>query len=133
MKAQLASLPPLNLPKLPQMSKDSSMPPEGLNTGIYRRTDQLLATLLKLSAECKVVDITGKTAGKPSNFSLILIFYRAADFGHSILPIISHSSSLAVSANYSIPEICHERSMATRGHSLHLWQLNAVTTEKLQL
>ncbi|KAK2862760.1 hypothetical protein Q5P01_002293 [Channa striata] len=62
MRAQLASLPPLCPPKLPRVSKDSSMPPEGLNTGIYRRTDQLLATLLKLSAEVKVVDITGKTA-----------------------------------------------------------------------
>ncbi|XP_023277516.1 dynactin subunit 1-like isoform X1 [Seriola lalandi dorsalis] len=62
MRAQLASLPPLCPPKLPQVSKESSMPPEGLNTGIYRRTDQLLATLLKLSAEFKVVDITGKTA-----------------------------------------------------------------------
>uniref|UniRef100_A0A7N8Y5M9 Dynactin subunit 1 n=1 Tax=Mastacembelus armatus TaxID=205130 RepID=A0A7N8Y5M9_9TELE len=59
----LASLPPLCPPKLPRVTKESSMPPEGLNTGIYRRTDQLLATLLKLSAEVKVVDITGKTAG----------------------------------------------------------------------
>uniref|UniRef100_A0A669C3U5 Dynactin subunit 1 n=1 Tax=Oreochromis niloticus TaxID=8128 RepID=A0A669C3U5_ORENI len=64
MRAQLASLPPLRPPKLPQVSKESSMPPEGLNTGIYRRTDQLLATLLKLSAEVKVVDITGKTAAE---------------------------------------------------------------------
>lgn len=63
MRAQLASLPPLCPPKLPPVSKDSSMPPDGLNTGIYRRTDQLLATLLKLSAEVKVVDVTGKTAG----------------------------------------------------------------------
>ncbi|KAF3836913.1 hypothetical protein F7725_004377 [Dissostichus mawsoni] len=62
MRAQLASLPPLCPPKLPQASRDSSMPPEGLNTGLYRRTDQLLATLLKLSSEVKVVDITGKTA-----------------------------------------------------------------------
>ncbi|XP_075308010.1 dynactin subunit 1-like isoform X1 [Odontesthes bonariensis] len=61
MRAQLASLPLLCPPKLPQVSRESSMPPEGLNTGIYRRTDQLLATLLKLSAEVKVVDITGKT------------------------------------------------------------------------
>ncbi|CAN9509456.1 unnamed protein product [Ophioblennius macclurei] len=60
-KAQLASLPPLCPPRLPQVPKASSVPPEGLNTGIYRRTDQLLATLLKLSAEVKVVDITGKT------------------------------------------------------------------------
>lgn len=63
MRAQLASLPPLCPPKLPKVSKESSMPPDGLNTGIYRRTDQLLATLLKLSAEVKVVDVTGKTAG----------------------------------------------------------------------
>uniref|UniRef100_A0A8C4EC45 Dynactin subunit 1 n=1 Tax=Dicentrarchus labrax TaxID=13489 RepID=A0A8C4EC45_DICLA len=61
--SQLASLPPLCPPKLPKVSKESSMPPEGLNTGIYRRTDQLLATLLKLSSEVKVVDVTGKTAG----------------------------------------------------------------------
>uniref|UniRef100_A0A3Q1IZW2 Dynactin subunit 1 n=1 Tax=Anabas testudineus TaxID=64144 RepID=A0A3Q1IZW2_ANATE len=46
---------------------NSSMPPQGLNTGIYRRTDQLLATLLKLSAEVKVVDITGKTAVSASS------------------------------------------------------------------
>lgn len=63
MRAQLAALPPLCPPKLPQVSKESSMPPGGLNTGIYRRTDQLLATLLKLSSEVKVVDVTGKTAG----------------------------------------------------------------------
>lgn len=63
MRAQLASLPPLCPPKLPQVSKEGALPPEGLNTGIYRRTDQMLATLLKLSAEFKVVDITGKTAG----------------------------------------------------------------------
>uniref|UniRef100_A0A671VN71 Dynactin subunit 1 n=1 Tax=Sparus aurata TaxID=8175 RepID=A0A671VN71_SPAAU len=62
MRAQLAALPPLCPPKLPQVSKESSMPPGGLNTGIYRRTDQLLATLLKLSSEVKVVDVTGKTA-----------------------------------------------------------------------
>ncbi|KAM3590318.1 uncharacterized protein V6R79_007531 [Siganus canaliculatus] len=66
MRAQLASLPPLCPPKLPQVAKESSMPPEGLNTGIYRRTDQLLATLRKLSAEVKVVDVTGKTAVSPS-------------------------------------------------------------------
>uniref|UniRef100_A0A8C5H8N1 Dynactin subunit 1 n=2 Tax=Gouania willdenowi TaxID=441366 RepID=A0A8C5H8N1_GOUWI len=60
MRAQLASLPPLCPSKLPQVGKSSSLPPGGLNTGIYRRTDQLLATLLKLSAEVKVVDVTGK-------------------------------------------------------------------------
>ncbi|XP_077963481.1 dynactin subunit 1 isoform X3 [Gasterosteus aculeatus] len=62
MRAQLASLPPLCPPKLPKAPQESSMQPDGLNTGIYRRTDQLLATLLKLSSEVKVVDITGKTA-----------------------------------------------------------------------
>ncbi|XP_068611754.1 dynactin subunit 1-like [Brachionichthys hirsutus] len=62
MRAQLASLPPLCPPKLQGVSKVSTLPPGGLNTGIYRRTDQMLATLLKLSAEVKVVDVTGKTA-----------------------------------------------------------------------
>ncbi|XP_056156001.1 dynactin subunit 1-like isoform X2 [Lampris incognitus] len=66
MRAQLASLPPLHLSKLPQISKEGSSPPEGLNTAIYRRTDQLLATLLKLSADVKVVDITGKTGASAS-------------------------------------------------------------------
>lgn len=72
MRAQLASLPPLCPPKLPKVSKESSMPPEGLNTGIYRRTDQLLATLLKLSSEVKVVDVTGKTAGVCLSFYTVL-------------------------------------------------------------
>uniref|UniRef100_A0A8D0A6B9 Dynactin subunit 1 n=1 Tax=Sander lucioperca TaxID=283035 RepID=A0A8D0A6B9_SANLU len=67
MRAQLASLPPLCPPKLPKVSKESSMPPEGLNTGIYRRTDQMLSTLLKLSSEVKVVDISGKT--RPGSFA----------------------------------------------------------------
>ncbi|KAF7229833.1 transcript variant X3 [Nothobranchius furzeri] len=62
LRAQLASLPPLCPPKLPLASRESSSPPEGLNTGIYRRTDQLLATLLKLSSEVKVVDVSGKSA-----------------------------------------------------------------------
>uniref|UniRef100_A0A3P9JEW7 Dynactin subunit 1 n=1 Tax=Oryzias latipes TaxID=8090 RepID=A0A3P9JEW7_ORYLA len=61
MRAQLAALPPLCPPKLPLASRDSSVPPVGLNTVTYRRTDQLLTTLLRLSAEVKVVDITGKT------------------------------------------------------------------------
>ncbi|XP_029695677.1 dynactin subunit 1-like isoform X7 [Takifugu rubripes] len=62
MRAQLASLPPLRPAKLPQVPKDGSTSSGGLNTGIYRRTDQLLATLLKLSADVRVVDVTGKTA-----------------------------------------------------------------------
>ncbi|TWW63342.1 Dynactin subunit 1 150 kDa dynein-associated polypeptide DAP-150 [Takifugu flavidus] len=56
MRAQLASLPPLRPAKLPQVPKDGSTSSGGLNTGIYRRTDQLLATLLKLSADVRVVD-----------------------------------------------------------------------------
>ncbi|CAJ1086748.1 Dynactin subunit 1 [Xyrichtys novacula] len=62
MRAQLASLPPLCPPRLPQLSRENCTSPDGPNTGIYRRTDQLLATLLKLSAEVKVVDVTGKTS-----------------------------------------------------------------------
>lgn len=81
MRAQLASLPPLCPPKLPQVSKKSSMPPEGLNTGIYRRTDQLLATLLKLSAEFKVVDITGKTAGACFHTYLTISYCLKCAFG----------------------------------------------------
>uniref|UniRef100_A0AAV2KP37 Dynactin subunit 1 n=1 Tax=Knipowitschia caucasica TaxID=637954 RepID=A0AAV2KP37_KNICA len=65
MRAQLASLPPLVPAKLPQTTSDPSTPPGGVNTGIYRRTDQLLATLLKLSAEMKVVDVTGKSSVSP--------------------------------------------------------------------
>lgn len=87
MRAQLASLPPLCPPKLPQVSKNSSMPPEGLNTGIYRRTDQLLATLLKLSSEVKVVDVTGKTAGLCfySQFSYISLYlYTTETMIHSL-------------------------------------------------
>lgn len=68
MRAQLASLPPLCPARLPQVSKDSSTSSGGPNTGIYRRTDQLLATLLKLSADVKVVDVTGKTAGTFHSF-----------------------------------------------------------------
>lgn len=95
MRAQLASLPPLCPPKLPQVSKDTSMPPEGLNTGIYRRTDQLLATLLKLSSEVKVVDVTGKTAGlclsvRTSVCSPIVLFIKHLTF----YPAVSASAQL---------------------------------------
>lgn len=72
MRAQLASLPPLCPPKLPQVARESSVAPDRLNTDIYRRTDQLLATLLKLSAQVKVVDVTGKTAGVFSYFYAFL-------------------------------------------------------------
>uniref|UniRef100_A0A6Q2X3I2 Dynactin subunit 1 n=1 Tax=Esox lucius TaxID=8010 RepID=A0A6Q2X3I2_ESOLU len=64
MRAQLASLPPLHVPKLPLRKGSSSPPTEGpLHGALYRKTDQLLGTLLKMSASVKVVDITGKTPG----------------------------------------------------------------------
>uniref|UniRef100_A0A6Q2Z8L0 Dynactin subunit 1 n=1 Tax=Esox lucius TaxID=8010 RepID=A0A6Q2Z8L0_ESOLU len=59
MRAQLASLPPLHVPKLP--TRDGSQP-EVLSSALYRKTDQLLDTLLQMSANVKVVDITGKIA-----------------------------------------------------------------------
>ncbi|XP_032402388.1 dynactin subunit 1 isoform X9 [Xiphophorus hellerii] len=59
MRTQLASLPPLNVTKLP--SKEGR--PEVLSSGLYRKTDQLLETLLQMSANVKVVDVTGKSPG----------------------------------------------------------------------
>uniref|UniRef100_A0A4W5RYB2 Dynactin subunit 1 n=1 Tax=Hucho hucho TaxID=62062 RepID=A0A4W5RYB2_9TELE len=64
MRAQLASLPPLHVPKLHlREATSSSCPPaEGpLHGALYRKTEQLLGTLLKMTATVKVVDITGKT------------------------------------------------------------------------
>ncbi|XP_030575203.1 dynactin subunit 1 isoform X3 [Archocentrus centrarchus] len=61
MRAQLASLPPLNVTKLP--SRDGR--PEVLSSALYRKTDQLLETLLQMSANVKVVDITGKSPVTP--------------------------------------------------------------------
>lgn len=60
MRAQLASLPPLHVTKLP--SRDGGRP-EVLSSALYRKTDQLLETLLQMSANVKVVDITGKSPG----------------------------------------------------------------------
>lgn len=102
MRAQLASLPPLCPPKLPQVPKESSMLPEGLNTGIYRRTDQLLATMLKLSAEVKVVDITGKTKGvfpilgfRPLHgFFFLFVFFPPSATCFSIVLPVSASAQL---------------------------------------
>ncbi|XP_071354442.1 dynactin subunit 1 isoform X6 [Trachinotus anak] len=62
MRAQLASLPPLHVTKLP--SRDGGRP-EVLSTALYRKTDQLLETLLQMSANTKVVDITGKSPVTP--------------------------------------------------------------------
>ncbi|XP_055087098.1 dynactin subunit 1 isoform X2 [Periophthalmus magnuspinnatus] len=61
MRAQLASLPPLHVTKLP--SKGS---PEVISSALYRKTDQLLETLLQMSANVKVVDVTGKSPVTPS-------------------------------------------------------------------
>uniref|UniRef100_A0A8C9VQJ8 Dynactin subunit 1 n=1 Tax=Scleropages formosus TaxID=113540 RepID=A0A8C9VQJ8_SCLFO len=61
--AQMASLPPLNVSKLP--AKDGSRP-EVLSSALYRKTDQLLETLLQMSTNVKVVDITGKSPVSPS-------------------------------------------------------------------
>uniref|UniRef100_H3C6V7 Uncharacterized protein n=1 Tax=Tetraodon nigroviridis TaxID=99883 RepID=H3C6V7_TETNG len=62
MRAQLASLPPLHVPKLP--SRDGGRP-EVLSSALYRKTDQLLETLLQMSANVKVVDVTGKCPVTP--------------------------------------------------------------------
>ncbi|XP_061600414.1 dynactin subunit 1 isoform X3 [Cololabis saira] len=61
MRAQLASLPPLNVTKLP--SREGR--PEVLSSALYRKTDQLLETLLQMSANVKVVDVTGKSPVTP--------------------------------------------------------------------
>ncbi|XP_052429415.1 dynactin subunit 1-like isoform X4 [Carassius gibelio] len=63
MRAQLASLPPLNVPKL---GWREGCRPEVLSSALYRKTDQLLDTLLQMSANVKVVDITGKSPVSPS-------------------------------------------------------------------
>ncbi|KAM3849821.1 dynactin subunit 1-like, partial [Diretmus argenteus] len=62
MRAQLASLPPLHVPKLP--SRDGARP-DVVSSALYRKTDQLLETLLQMSANVKVVDITGKSPVSP--------------------------------------------------------------------
>ena len=60
MRVQLASLTPLNVAKLP--SRDGARP-EVLSSALYRKTDQLLDTLLQMSANVKVVDVTGRSPG----------------------------------------------------------------------
>lgn len=98
MRAQLASLPPLCPAKLPQVSKDSSTSSGGPNTGIYRRTDQLLATLLKLSADVKVVDVTGKTAGDELTlyFSCLLNIFTPTCLGYFLKACCLNSVSASV-------------------------------------
>ncbi|KAM9450080.1 dynactin subunit 1a isoform 2-T2 [Clarias gariepinus] len=60
MKSQLASLPPLSAPNMTGVMKDGSLS-DGVSGNLYRKTDLLLSSLLKMSAGVKVVDITGKT------------------------------------------------------------------------
>uniref|UniRef100_A0A3B4DYE6 Dynactin subunit 1 n=1 Tax=Pygocentrus nattereri TaxID=42514 RepID=A0A3B4DYE6_PYGNA len=63
MRAQLASMPPLNVSKL---GWREGCRPEVLSSALYRKTDQLLETLLQMSSNVKVVDITGKSPVSPS-------------------------------------------------------------------
>ncbi|KAJ8398916.1 hypothetical protein AAFF_G00418240 [Aldrovandia affinis] len=62
MSAQMASLPPLRLTKLPVMETPR---PDVLTSTLYRKTDSLLANLLEMSANMKVVDITGRSPVSP--------------------------------------------------------------------
>ncbi|KAG2466100.1 DCTN1 protein, partial [Polypterus senegalus] len=63
MNAQLASLPPLRVSKLPLKE---GLGKELQSSALYRKTNQLLETLLQMSASTKVIDITGKTPGSPT-------------------------------------------------------------------
>ncbi|XP_062371712.1 dynactin subunit 1a isoform X2 [Sardina pilchardus] len=65
MRTQLASLPPLTVPKMSGVPKEG-MPPDAASGSLYRKTDLLLSNLLKMSAGVRVVDITGKTSVSPS-------------------------------------------------------------------
>lgn len=60
MRSQLAALPPLHVTKLPCREGGR---PEVLSSALYRKTDQLLETLLQMSVNVKVVDVTGKSPG----------------------------------------------------------------------
>ncbi|KAL2078997.1 hypothetical protein ACEWY4_024741 [Coilia grayii] len=65
MRAQLASLPPLHVPKMAALPKEAAPPGAGPDS-LYRKTDTLLNSLLKMSAAVRVVDVTGKTSVSPS-------------------------------------------------------------------
>uniref|UniRef100_A0A8C5HAH0 Dynactin subunit 1 n=1 Tax=Gouania willdenowi TaxID=441366 RepID=A0A8C5HAH0_GOUWI len=69
MRAQLAALPPLRVSKLP--CRDGGQP-EVLSSALYRKTDQLLETLLQMSANVKVVDVTGKSPGGYPQINLLI-------------------------------------------------------------
>ncbi|XP_057716423.1 dynactin subunit 1 isoform X4 [Corythoichthys intestinalis] len=64
MREQLAALPPLHVAKLPMHGHGQDEGP--FSGALYRKTEQLLQTLLQMSANVKVVDITGKCPMSPS-------------------------------------------------------------------
>ncbi|XP_054652817.1 dynactin subunit 1 isoform X9 [Dunckerocampus dactyliophorus] len=66
MRSQLAALPPLHVTKLPSRDGGGHPAAAALSGALYRKTDQLLETLLQMSANVKVVDITGKCPVTPS-------------------------------------------------------------------
>uniref|UniRef100_A0A8C5BHX5 Dynactin subunit 1 n=1 Tax=Gadus morhua TaxID=8049 RepID=A0A8C5BHX5_GADMO len=108
MRAQLASLAPLCPPRLPQITSEGSTSTESLNTAIYRRTDQLQATLLKLSSQVKVVDITGKTPVSASAQLLeqtarLKSFSDAVDRlkGEVAEHVVSHQPGAKVASDFS--------------------------------
>ncbi|KAJ8356724.1 hypothetical protein SKAU_G00195180 [Synaphobranchus kaupii] len=62
MNAQLASLPPLHVPKLPAVGAPR---PAVLSSALYHKTNEMLNALLGMSAKMKVVDITGRSPVSP--------------------------------------------------------------------
>lgn len=63
MRRELASLPPLHVPKL-SLAKDRQGD-EVVSSSLYRKTSRLLETLHQMSANAQVVDITRRKAGAP--------------------------------------------------------------------
>lgn len=61
MRRELASLPPLHVPKL-LLAKDRQAE-EVVSGSLYRKTSQLLDTLYQMSATMKVVDVTRQKTG----------------------------------------------------------------------
>uniref|UniRef100_A0A671WS18 Dynactin subunit 1 n=1 Tax=Sparus aurata TaxID=8175 RepID=A0A671WS18_SPAAU len=92
MRAQLASLPPLHVTKLP--SRDGGRP-EVLSSALYRKTDQLLETLLQMSANVKVVDITGKSPGNAEAVFRLLVLTPSAQLLEQTARLQSLSDTLS--------------------------------------
>ncbi|XP_070612894.1 dynactin subunit 1 isoform X2 [Erythrolamprus reginae] len=66
MRRELASLPPLTVPKL-SLPKDRQPGDEVVSSSLYRKTSRLLETLYQMSANAQVVDITRRKAvGSPA-------------------------------------------------------------------